>query len=370
MLYVGGFLARSAYELEMAAIRKRWDDNSSSKTPEEQIALDCSTNALHVLRFFTFRTSTPSPAVSNEIRKAFFSCANQGLPFPIVSSVGIRDARDVRVPDPMFFGFLKQLPVVPQAFIADSKLMVIALREQGMLKEISHSDVFRQLSLKPLSEDEMVFCLKWWITVAKKETQSNLQSIRKQFLDVASVTTESFGQQEQRLLPFSAIKTILDPHVQVIPTDGPLPEHLLPIAIAKEFDKDSLLKAFPWTELTISTWIEHISDKAVCEKNAEFDLTTSATWAEKVLGVLAQAWSNLLESDKTKVTNHLKGVACIPTSAGMKAPQESYFSDADIFHDLPVVTFPSGDQRRPLVVELLGGLGVRKHIDMQLIFDR
>lgn len=370
LLFVGGFLARAAYELEMATIKDLWNNAAQSEASQGLLEIEWRATALHVLRFFTFRGSTPLSAVSSEMRKAFFACAHPGRSFPIVSSAGIRDACNVRMPDSVYSGFLKQLPVVLEEFLTDSKIMISALREQGMLKDISYPDVFQELRKKPLSEQEMVFCLTWWINLFKEGADLTILPIRRQFIDAASVMTESFGQSDQRSLSLSTVKTFLDPRNVVIPTDGPLPDHLLPVAVGGELDRNSLRKSFPWAELTVAAWIEHVSNKAVRKRNVEFDLATSALWAEKVIGVLENAWNDLSGPDQTNIISYLKSNTCIPTSAGMKLPEDAYFSNADIFHDLPVVIFPSRDHDSPLAVEVLGRLGVRKHIDMELIFNR
>jgi hypothetical protein len=60
----------------------------------------------------------------------------------------------------------------------------------------------------------------------------------------------------------------------------------------------------------------------------------------------------------------------VPTSGGLKIPEESYFVKADLFHDLPVVTLPSGTPIRPALERMLQALGVRKHVDLQVVFNR
>ena len=53
----------------------------------------------------------------------------------------------------------------------------------------------------------------------------------------------------------------------------------------------------------------------------------------------------------------------------MKRPNQAYFSTVSLFSDLPVIEFPS------LVIrghaeKMLEALGVRRHVEIQLIFDR
>jgi hypothetical protein len=62
--------------------------------------------------------------------------------------------------------------------------------------------------------------------------------------------------------------------------------------------------------------------------------------------------------------------SCIPTSSGLQKPELSYFSSANIFNDLPVVTFTSGGVLKGNMERLLSFIGVRKHVDLQVVFDR
>jgi hypothetical protein len=58
---------------------------------------------------------------------------------------------------------------------------------------------------------------------------------------------------------------------------------------------------------------------------------------------------------------------------GMKIPTEAYLPNVNIFHDLPIVTFPSGAVIRdngPLATFLHDSFGVRKHVDLEIIFAR
>ena len=116
-------------------------------------------------------------------------------------------------------------------------------------------------------------------------------------------------------------------------------------------------------------WMKHIVDPAD-PKAPEFDITQSPQWAERVLHVLSRAWQSLNKASQDEVAALLKDKACVPTSAGMKLPIESYFQTAHVFKDLPVVTMPSGMAIKPNMEKVLMAMGVRKHVDLQIVFNR
>ena len=354
-------------------MRSFWEASTASKKPGESLDIEVRKwfydRAKHNLQFFTFHQSTPSAVVSNDMRSAFFDCVNRGQTFPVVSSAGIKSALEVRMPDPAFSAFLRELPVFPQDLLDSSKLIVAALRARGMLRDITFTDVLEELRERPLSEEEMVACLQWWIKTSQQDP-ARIDDIRRELLNAALLSVGPSDSGGERIVPLVGIRTFLNPRNVVIPTDGPLPNHLLPMSVSRKFDLTQLQKSLLWRELTILEWVQHIVDPAVYTQKSEFNIVESPDWADRVLQVLGRCWTTLSKVNQTTIIGLLEKLTCIPTSAGMKLPNEAYFSNADIFHDLPVVTLPSGVQIRGNLERVLADLGVRKHVELQLIFNR
>jgi Protein of unknown function (DUF3684) len=299
---------------------------------------------------------------------AFFACATTH-PFSIISSEGVRSASQVHIPDPEFSGFLKRLPVISEDIVNGAKTMINALRARGMIKNVTFVDVLNELRLRPLSETETVACLKWWIGVTKQGSNLNLLQGRSQLLDALVVSI--IGPPE-KIMMLSNAQTFLNSRAggAIIPTDGPLPSTLLPSSITRSFDPDVLASVFPWKQLSIVDWLKHVTDPKVAASNAEFDITHSAPWAERVLTVLARAWPSLAKPAQEDVIKMLSPKACIPTPTGLKVPGQAYFSSVNLFRDLPIVTMPSGAPVKGALERVLQSLGVRKHVELQIIFDR
>lgn len=357
----------------MQYIKTHWDASVAAKKPGEPLDSELRKwyydKARHNLRFFTFHSSTPSPVVSDEMRSAFFNCAVRGQPFPVISSAGIKSAADVRMPDPTFSTFLKELPVFPEELLEGSKSIVAALREKGMLKDITFVDVLKELRERPLPEEEMVACLQWWINTSQQET-TGMSDIRRELVGAAVLTVGSQDGGDERIIPLEGIQTFLNPRNVVVPVDGPLPAHLLPMSVSRKFDSAQLQKSLQWRELTALEWLQHIVDPKVYTQKNDFNIVESPVWADRVLQVLGRCWPTLSKVNQTSAIGLLDKLACIPTSAGMKMPSDAYFSNVDIFHDLPIVSLPSGVQIKGNLEKLLTDLGVRKHVDLQVIFNR
>lgn len=341
--------------------------------PDEELQRWLRDRCLHALKFFTFHQSTPSSVVSNLLESGFFSSA-VAHPFFIMSSAGIKSAADVRVPDSSFDSFLKQLPVLPDEIAQGASKMIQALQTRGLIKEISFVDVLNELRSRPLNETELVACMKWWIDLQSQGAThgyTNLQQIRQELINAAVLIMDS-GTPKEKIIPLASLRTFVNLRTvgSMIPLDGPMPDHTLPVAISRTLRPEDIVSAFGWQEITVIDWLRHIASPQVRKSHVEVDITSSPIWAERVLNVLARAWPSISKQDQTQVVELLKNEACVPTRAGLRLPVEAYFQNANIFPDLPVLAMPKGSPVRGNLEKLLQALGVRKHVELQLVFDR
>ncbi|KAL1743141.1 hypothetical protein HDZ31DRAFT_41634 [Schizophyllum fasciatum] len=365
LLHMGGILARAAYEVEVDGIRELWQ--GAGPTPSDDLRSWLTARSLHALKFFTFHQSTPSHAVSSLIEAGFFGCTPTKN-FPLLSTSGVRADCSVRMPHASYAAFLKQLPTVPAAIVDGAPAMVGALSARGIVRDVTFDDVLAELAARPLPEAEMVACMRWWADASRQLDRGRFESVRGQLLGAAVLVLDD-GAAGERVLPLATIETYATPRTVVV-LDGPLPPHLLPGKVSLKFEPMVLASAFGWSELSTVEWLEHLCSGAVVGKDAAHDLTANPEWAERVLTTLARAWPALSTALKGEALALLRDLTCIPTSTGMQKPQQAYFASADIFHDLPVVKLPSGTAVRGNLAKLLQDIGVRKHVELQLIFDR
>ncbi|KDQ27869.1 hypothetical protein PLEOSDRAFT_50988 [Pleurotus ostreatus PC15] len=372
LLYVGGFLSRCVYEFEMDNVRTLWNEAGTSVDPSLRIWLR--NRAIHALNFFTFRQSTPSPEVSSLLEAAFFGCSAKHQ-FPLISSVGVRPVSEIRLPEAKLSTFLKSLPMVPDEVMNDAKLMVTSLRNRGMLLSITSEDVIKELHSRPLDTEEMIACLQWWIDMNKFGGDPNLPAFRSRLLSEAILAIGDSGPPSiaGKIIPLSTIQSFVNTKGAIgahIPVDGPLPPGVLPAYISSKFRPEELSSHFPWKELTVVEWLQHICEPRMRATSVETDIGVNPKWAETVLQVLLRAWPSISNESKTEVARLLSNLTCIPTSQGQKKPGDTYFSDANILGDLPVVTFPSQAPIKGALGRFLQFLGVRKYVDLQIVFTR
>ena len=198
----------------------------------------------------------------------------------------------------------------------------------------------------------------------------HLENVRIELLNAAVLVVGVPGSGSEKMVPMNTIQTFLNTRGvgAYIPTDGPLPPHLLPLSVSRNFDPALLTSALGWKELSITDWLRHILDEA--PSHADFDPTRSAEFAERLLVILTRALPSVPKTVVDAAVQLLQPKACIPTTLGLKLPQESYFQTAHIFSDLPILKLPSNSVVKGNLEKILLALGVRKHVDLQIVFDR
>lgn len=367
LLYVGGFLARAAYELEMDQLKELWDGASVQGSSESESKIWLQKRAAHALRFYTFHPSHPSLVVSELLEAGFFSCSEQQR-FPILSTKGILDGTKVRMPN-SDFAFLETLPVVHADILDGAKQMVSSLRRRGFLADIQFKDVLEELRARPLTEAQMVECLKWRTRLNTDVVRGHDVQLRREFLDACIFVS---AEDPDKLVALSTIRTFISvQQASRILVDGPLPSHTLPFSVSRQVITDKLPELLGWSELSIVEWLSYlVQPDNGATLPTEFDITFNPMWAEKVLSCLARALPSITKADQSHIAEKLRGVKCIPTKTGMMEPEASYFASVNMFEDLAVIAFPKTPVVRGNLEKLLLLLGVRRHVDLQIVFTR
>ncbi|TPX56519.1 hypothetical protein PhCBS80983_g04477 [Powellomyces hirtus] len=352
LLSMGGLLARILYEDDMDEIDRLY----KAMTLDPQSTAWLLKKAAHTMTGFYFKPSTPSPLVSRILGQYFLNrCVK---PLTIVSSVGIRNVTQVRLPDATMAEFIKDVPVVPVSVMEQCADMLKALESKGVLCKLGIHDLFTELANRPLSESEVVAMLKWWIAFTRSHAYSiaDVDNIVRSTLVVQPSMEKG---KEDTIRPLSVIKYHVPKHL--IPGDLPIPESCLPLTISNHFRKPELEDSlgFGWRELPISAWADFVTSSPSFKSDAQF--------VEKVLAVFSRHYGSLPTKTRDHVITLLKGLKCIPTKSGLQLPDDSYFSKVTLFPDLPFV-----ELHNPKSVSevFLKALGVREHVELQMVFSR
>lgn len=415
LLSTTGLLSRIIYADELTSIQNMYTELPKPLDKEMQKWLN--SRAAHAMASFSFRPSTPS-ALVGRICSAYFIKSAPKNPLEIMSTVGVLPVNQVRLlgstPNEVLLkSFIKRVPVIPDEILSSCQPLISQLESIGSLVKISFADVLSELEARTLETLEMIQCLKWFIEFRKTSAMTEREF--QQFLNSAVITFPSaesssnnnkepgeYGVQTSHPpRPLAQIKFFSTS--RSIPPNLPLPENCLPLEISKNFTNYELESFFGHlVELSLPDWMEYVS------KDPAF--TTSPFFSEKLLGVCSRAWGSTSNVDKARIISILTPLACLPTTHGMQKPDDAYFKSVTLFEDIPVVFFPSAvdikstkedgnggsSSKKPNAVASLFGkmlagvtavaasavgkapisdvflksLGVREHVDLQMVFDR
>ncbi|KAG0933842.1 hypothetical protein G6F57_009475 [Rhizopus arrhizus] len=379
LLAVGGLLARLVYNDEMEQIARLYrelvgTENHVDKTVIEgtdSAKLMLEKRAAHALSSFSFQHSTPSSIVGKVHEEWFFKSCKSSL--TIMTSHGIQPINTTRtVPDHLSLTghsvtqlldkFIKTIPTIPSTVYQDCKEGITKLTNYGLLLPLGLSDVLKELAARPLQQDEMVACMRWWVecntgnTAIPASTRSSINdATRAQFLEAAIMDCG----EEKGFMQLSKATYWQNP--KIIPLDMNVPPDTMPFSVSKNFSTNELTSYFGnMKELSVVQWTYFIY-----ETNPELQKSTEL--AERVLGIISKSFSNISSKSENELIQLLKSKTCIPTRFGMKLPEEAYFSNVNLFDDLPTIQF---NNPRHVNDTFLAALGVRKHVELQIVFDR
>ncbi|EST08526.1 Protein of unknown function DUF3684 [Kalmanozyma brasiliensis GHG001] len=375
LLSMGGYVARAVYENELTDIGRLWTNTFSDKRPakpDDPLATALKDRALHLMRFFTFRASSPSSRVSSLFLTSFFGAARQNT-ISLMSTRGVKHSAAVRIPNALLSDFIKDLAVIPPDHVDEAADFVREVRSRNLVQDITMDDVFSELSSRALTPLEMVACLKWWVSVAAHPSYDI--SLRSKLLNNAMLTIADpkDAAVPEKIQPLSSVRFYLN--TSRLPTDVPLPDTCLSYEVSKSFTTNELSRVFGWSELTVSAWLKNLVQISVQAQRsgstamAETNLQTTPAFAEKVLLTLSRAWFALPSSQHDEIQQILADVTCIPTRLQMQKPNDAYFSNVSLFSDLPIVELPTAQVKGNLE-KMLIALGVRRHVELQMIFNR
>lgn len=364
MLRVAGILSRLAFVSEMTELGDKLKRASQSAGSSTKISKELITKflpeAAHTLNSFSFKDSTPSYKVGQCVEEAFWTTYKKPL-IEIYSSRGVLLNRDVRLATEDLSGFVDGIPVVPDELVNIS--FVQKLKVYRLLEEITIADVKKELETKALSAEQLVSFIAW---AGKKAITGiidppTIHSLLE--VAVATIPGES-GVSASQVIVLGNITTYLN--AGKIPPELPVPPDTIPFQFSKSAPVNEL-RVLGWEPLEIVPWLRYLVESSGGRNGLtpQQDITKSPAFAAQILLVLSKQYDSLSSSSKGTVVQLLEDKTVMPTKLGMRKPVESYFSSVKLFDDLPTISGCPGVKEK-----FLSTLGVRKTVDLEVIFTR
>jgi hypothetical protein len=360
MLRVAGIACRIAYTGEMEELKSRISASAKTVGRPTIVAADIEAvtpHAVHVFKQYTAAESTPSANVGKLIEEAFWDCSTKAS-MDILSTKGVLPSHQVRVvSEPL--SFVENVPLVPSSITSDAENFIRRLFERGMVSDMTVKDIQKELESRSLSEEQLMEFLKW---SSAQLTSQQLDTTTIQSLLEAAVATIG-GADGGQVMVLSQINTFL--MGAKIPADMPLPDHTIPFKFTKGMTRQQL-EQFGWDELQIVPWARFLvegADRKMLQPDQS--ILVSPMFAKQFFVVLSKQWESLGQSSKASIVDLLTSRTVVPTKQGMRKPTDAYFPSVKLFDDLATVDLPAGVKEK-----VLTALGVRKTIELTVVFDR
>lgn len=359
MLRVAGIMTRLAFVNEMqdldSKLKRATEVRAKGSPPTKEEIMKFLPEALHILKTYTFQDSTPSGNVGQIIEESFWF-AFQKPSIEVYSSRGVLQTSKVRIGSDELSKFVNGIPVVLDEM--KDVPFIRKLHDFGLIQNITHDDVRKELEAKALDRDQLIHFITW---AARSATTGELDPSSKARLFDVAVATIGEGENSGEIIALSGIKNHLSSNK--IPPGLPIPPTTIPFAFTSHLTGPQLGN-LGWAPLEIVPWLRFLIDSAPGRSDEE-NIMKSAKFSVSVLTVLSKNWDNLSQGSKGSVTEALQTITVMPTKLGMKKPAESFFPAVKLFDDLPTIEGCQG-----LKDKFLATLGVRRTLDLDTIFSR
>ncbi|KAI8902649.1 hypothetical protein BC833DRAFT_616580 [Globomyces pollinis-pini] len=347
LLSMGGLLSRVCFENELENInvllKSMVLDDQSSGWFYQKVA--------HILNVFHFKNSTPSYLVGQILSSNFNGATQKLIRIISTANAGLVPASNVRLPpDADLEPFMKKIATVPKKFIDYCPEVIKQMTAANLIRPIGFSDVIEEISSRSFDEQETIALMKWCIK------KSNSGDLNRQNLSL--IQKNLIFLQGDEPIPISRINAFVTQ--RTAPNDLPIPKNCLPLSLSKNFSSRDLEVYFwGWKELQVIDWVRYITE--------EKDFGVNPFFTEKVLGHLSRNFGHASANDRAVMVSTLQLKKCITTQKGMVLPTEAYFESVSLFGDLPKISFSNP---KNVSQTFLKALGVREHVELQLVFDR
>ncbi|ROW02959.1 hypothetical protein VSDG_01895 [Cytospora chrysosperma] len=359
MLRVAGIMTRLAFANEMSdldtKLKRVADARAKGARPSKEEVAKFIPEALHILRTYTFKDSTPSANVGQIIEESFWF-AFQKASIEVYSSRGVLPSTKVRVGSEEMARFVDGIPVILNEM--KEVPMIRKLEDFGLIESINADDICKELEAKALNKDQLMHFISW---ASKKAASGELDpGSRARLFDVA-VATIGEVEDSGEIIALSSVRNYLSSNK--IPTGLPIPPTTIPFAFTHHIAEHQL-QALGWERLEIVPWLQFLIGSSSSRSDDE-NITKSAKFSVPILTVLSKNWENMSYNAKTAVVSALQNITVMPTKVGMKKPSDSFFPSVKLFDDLPTI-----EGCQSLKEKFLSALGVRRTLDLDTIFSR
>jgi hypothetical protein len=352
----------------MNALKSRITSSPSDEDIEE---------GLHIMRYFSFYKTTPSPLLQSAFEEAFFLTSDPlTKEFPIISPKGVVLASQARLPFAVYQRFVKDLPIVDYNGWTGSRAVPISrkLVIKTALKAVQWVDVTAELSSKTLTESELIELLKVLCGAINGRKLFHTPEQNTLLKNVLKYTPNKRSADEE-VIQLSSVTKIVGgrygnwwhPDCQ----NYSVAPHVLSYSITRTLDpahQTTLSSILSLSELSFSEWLAHVIEHHLKVAGS----TNDQNVAIALLNIVASAARHIQFAsniERDAIYNHLRTNEVIPTSVGLRKPAEVYYTTLHHVPEIPVLKYFPGASGRNMK-RLLAQLDVKPYLSVEIILDR
>ncbi|CAF4927120.1 unnamed protein product, partial [Rotaria sp. Silwood1] len=276
-----------------------------------------------ILTSYAFQTSAPNKDISDFLLDGFFS-SNEDILVPVKQSpshtyLSLISSTQAFLTNSKHIEAFLPIPLVP--FTIGKHNFFKVLKEHQWIEEIDNETILFKIHQSIFLLNEFIELLHW---LCKYDIDNNDKSYIERVLS-------KIHYRETHQSCIIKLENITFYHTLNI-CSLPLPSNVLPSNIVGHISRENLQ-----TRLSLSA----ISPKNLVEyyfNENQQQLFHNENTSKILLSFICQYWNQFNDIEINKIKNSLSHMKCIPTSQGMKSPNESYIRSLNLSPDLPIIT--------------------------------
>ncbi|CAF1577380.1 unnamed protein product, partial [Adineta steineri] len=295
-----------------------------------------------ILSFYSFQTTVPNKAIGEFLLDGFLS-SDKDIFVPIQrcssdNQLLLIPSRHAYLSNSKYLEKFLSIPLIP--FDIGQNEFIQILRHNKQIQELTNEIIREKIRESIFLYDELVNLLHWLCTNIFEDNSY-----------IKTILSEIYYRETSQSTIIE-LENIEFYNILNLPLIVPLPSNVLPSNIVNHISQEDLEKKLFLTKLPIRNLIQFYL------LPTQHYLFENEFTSNILLHLFSQYWNQFNTNNLNNIKIILSKLKCISTNQGMKLPQQSYISSANLSKDLPQITFDMSSEYS-LSIEFLKSIGCR-----------
>ncbi|CAF2792873.1 unnamed protein product [Rotaria sp. Silwood2] len=295
----------------------------------DQVILDAVNNIQHessqhinlILSPYAFEPSAPNKDIGRILLDGFFS-SNEDILVPVKRSssdnhLSLIPSSEAFLTNSKHIQAFLPVPLVP--FDIGKNNFFKVLKERRWIEEINNESILVKIHQSVFLFNEFIELLRW---LCKYDTNNNKSYVKHVLSKIQYRETRQSSIIKLENIEFYDILNI---------SSLPLPPNVLPSNIVSHISREDLQRRLSLSAISAKNLIEYY----LAEN--QLHLFHNENTSKILLSFICQHWNKFNDTESNQIKSILSNMKCIPTSQGMRSPNESYIRSSNLSSDLPII---------------------------------